>query len=161
MSSGAVEQQDGDTGVTFSEPSLGKVQVSKLGLPEDVMRELDIDHDGQVNVSELVAYVNRTKRLQTNYSYVRTSLVLTLVAFVLVLATCLGATVLGIQLTKEITISGGTLVSTQCTDDLGDGEHCSKPLATGPTKRQSRTLTSTLPESAYEDSMCRSVSLAK
>ncbi|CAJ1431981.1 unnamed protein product [Effrenium voratum] len=108
------EVADGPSG--GNPEQIRKVRISQLGIPQSTFDEFDLDRDGHVHVTELVAYVQKHKGLQSRYKFVKQAFMMSLFA-------------LGILLTKEVTVSGHGLVSS----------------------RESRNLTSTLPEEAFEE----------
>ncbi|CAE6972572.1 unnamed protein product [Symbiodinium natans] len=128
-----------------------KISLADLDLPEDAKKEFDVDGDGTVNVTELIAYVNQHKALKKSHGFVMKAFFAVIILMILFLLICLGATVVAIQITKEMTVSSSgalTAVSTSCADGA---ETCEKPLSTGPTKRDSQKLTSTMPEKVFEE----------
>jgi len=96
-----------------------KVNLKDLNLPKDATKEFDVDGDGEVDVAELIAHVQKHKNLQKSHNFLTKVLLLTLVVMILFLVLCLGASVLAIQLTKEMTVSGGALTAT---GTCGDGQ---------------------------------------
>ena len=98
-----------------------KVNLKDLNLPKDVTKEFDVDGDGEVDVAELIAHVQKHQNLQKSHNFLTKVLLLTLVVMILFLVLCLGASVLAIQLTKEMTVSGGALTATGTCGDGQDG----------------------------------------
>ncbi|CAE7823711.1 unnamed protein product [Symbiodinium sp. CCMP2592] len=114
---------------------------------KDEPKDFDQNGDGTVNIVELVAFARQHKQLKQSFSFIKVVLLLVLVVVILFLLLTFCPSVVAIQLTKEMTTTGGALMPTGCSE--GQGE-C-KPIATGPSKRESKTLTSTMPDDAFEE----------
>ena len=141
--------------LTVSKHKISIDALAEAGLRVEELRDFDQDGDGTVNIVELVAFAKKHKELHKNFSFVKVILLLVLLAMICFLLLCFGASVVAIQITKEMTTSGNTLMPSSCPAD--QPELCNKPIATGPTKRESRRLSSTMPDEAFEE--LKSVSL--
>ena len=67
-----------------------KVNLKDLNLPKDVTKEFDVDGDGEVDVAELIAHVQKHQNLQKSHNFLTKVLLLTLVVMILFFGSLFG-----------------------------------------------------------------------
>ncbi|CAJ1357080.1 unnamed protein product [Effrenium voratum] len=72
-----------------SEAQNVKVNIADLNLPPEAKEAFDVDGDGQVDIAEIIAYVNKHKALKKTYNFVTKAFFLTVVMMIFFLSSAL------------------------------------------------------------------------